>query len=200
MRKVGIFGGTFNPIHCGHLMMSEYLREECGLEEVILMPTGNPPHKVAQVSASERNEMVRIAVADNCYFSVSDLETNRQGLSYTVDTIRELQKEEDREMYFIIGLDTLFELKSWKKFEELAKEIRFIVALRPNYMQKNLMEQELDFLKNQYNANIELVQTPLYEISSSELRDRLAKGKSVRYLIPNEVIQYIEEKGLYRKE
>lgn len=200
MSKVGIFGGTFNPIHCGHLMISEFIREECGLEEIIFVPTGNPPHKTVQVDAKMRNDMVRIAVRDNPYFCVSDIETNREGNSYTIDTIEQLQQSDCREMYFLIGLDTLFELKTWKNIECLAKKIHFIVALRPGYMNSDAIEQEISQLQDLWKVDIQVISTPLYEISSTELRARIAEDKSVRYLLPDEVMAYIEEKGLYRKE
>ncbi|MDO5715833.1 MAG: nicotinate-nucleotide adenylyltransferase [Tissierellia bacterium] len=197
MSRVGIFGGTFNPIHFGHLMISEYLREECDLEEVLFVPTGNPPHKNTTVNAMERYHMVKIATADNPNFKVLDVETHRRGNSYTVDTIREIKKFEPRDLYFLIGLDTLFELKTWKKIDLLAKEITFIVALRPDYINHGQIRQEKKFLRNHFGLNLEIIPTPLYEISSTELRRRLQEGKSVKYLIPDPVISYIEEKKLY---
>ena len=121
MEKYGIFGGTFNPIHFGHLMICEYLKEELGLDKVIFIPTGNPPHKSLDVSAIDRYNMVKLAISSNPDFEISDIETNRVNLSYTVDTIIELKKiYENQKLFFLIGLDTLFQLKTWRKIEELS--------------------------------------------------------------------------------
>ena len=132
MKKYGIFGGSFDPIHYGHLMICEYIKEEMGLDKVIFIPTGNPPHKDLGVSAEDRYEMVRIAISPNPDFEISDIETTRVNLSYTVDTIRELKKiYKEEKLYFLIGLDSLFQLKTWKKIGDLSQEIEFVVALRP---------------------------------------------------------------------
>ena len=177
MKKYGIFGGSFNPIHYGHLMICEYIKEEMGLDKVIFIPTGNPPHKDLELSAEDRYEMVRLAISPNPDFEISDIETTRVEKSYTVDTIRELKKiYKEEKLYFLIGLDSLFQLKTWMKIGDLSQEIEFVVALRPGY----------------------LVKTPLYEISSTDLRDRIREGKSLRYLIPKKVLDYIEESGFYK--
>ncbi|WP_342626060.1 nicotinate (nicotinamide) nucleotide adenylyltransferase [Peptoniphilus timonensis] len=116
MKKYGIFGGSFNPIHYGHLMICEYIKEEMGLDKVIFIPTGNPPHKEIEVSAKDRYEMVKTAISPNPDFDISDIETTRVKLSYTVDTIRELKEiYKEEKLYFIIGMDSLFQLKTWKK-------------------------------------------------------------------------------------
>ena len=194
MKKYGIFGGTFNPIHYGHLMICEYLKEELGLDKIIFIPTGNPPHKDLDVSARARYEMVKLAISSNPTFEISDIETNRIKLSYTVDTVRDLKKiYKDEKLFFLIGLDTLFQLKTWKKIEELSGEIEFVVALRPKYIDIKEINRELKFLRENYGTKVEIIHTPLYEISSTELRDRIKEEKSVRYLIPEEVVNYIKE-------
>lgn len=199
MKKYGIFGGSFNPIHYGHLMICEYIKEEMGLDKVIFIPTGNPPHKDLGVSAEDRYEMVRIAISPNPDFEISDIETTRVNLSYTVDTIRELKKiYKEEKLYFLIGLDSLFQLKTWKKIGDLSQEIEFVVALRPGYIDKEEINNEIDFLRKNFGTKINLIKTPLYEISSTDLRDRIHEGKSLRYLIPKKVLDYIEESGFYK--
>ena len=199
MKKYGIFGGSFNPIHYGHLMICEYIKEEMGLDKVIFIPTGNPPHKEIEVSAEDRYEMVRLAISPNPDFEISDIETTRIDLSYTVDTIRELKKiYKEEKLYFLIGLDSLFQLKTWKKIDDLSQEIEFVVALRPGYIDKEEINREIDFLRDNFGTKINLIKTPLYEISSTDLRDRIHQGKSLRYLIPKKVLDYIEESGFYK--
>lgn len=201
MKKYGIFGGTFNPIHYGHLMICEYLKEELGLDKIIFIPTGNPPHKDLDVSARARYEMVKLAISSNPSFEITDIETNRIKLSYTVDTVRDLKKiYKDEKLFFLIGLDTLFQLKTWKKIEELSGEIEFVVALRPKYIDIEEINRELKFLRENYGTKVEIIHTPLYEISSTELRDRIKEEKSVRYLIPEEVVNYIKESGFYKDD
>lgn len=199
MKKYGIFGGSFNPIHYGHLMICEYIKEEMGLDKVIFIPTGNPPHKEIGVSAEDRYEMVKLAISPNPDFEISDIETTRVKLSYTVDTIRELKKiYKEEKLYFLIGLDSLFQLKTWKKIGDLSQEIEFVVALRPGYIDKEEINREIDFLRENFGTRINLIKTPLYEISSTDLRDRIHEGKSLRYLIPKKVLDYIEESGFYK--
>lgn len=199
MKKYGIFGGSFNPIHYGHLMICEYIKEEMGLDKVIFIPTGNPPHKEIEVSAEDRYEMVRLAISPNPDFEISDIETTRVKMSYTVDTIRELKKiYKEEKLYFLIGLDSLFQLRTWKKIGDLSQEIEFVVALRPGYINKEEINKEIDFLRENFGTKINLIKTPLYEISSTDLRDRIHEGKSLRYLIPKKVLDYIEESGFYK--
>lgn len=199
MKKYGIFGGSFNPIHYGHLMICEYIKEEMGLDKVIFIPTGNPPHKELELSAKDRYEMVRLAISPNPDFEISDIETTRVKKSYTVDTIRELKKiYKEEKLYFLIGLDSLFQLKTWMKIGDLSQEIEFVVALRPGYLDREEINKEIDFLRENFGTKINLINTPLYEISSTDLRDRIREGKSLRYLIPKKVLDYIEESGFYK--
>lgn len=199
MKKYGIFGGSFNPIHYGHLMICEYIKEEMGLDKVIFIPTGTPPHKELELSAEDRYEMVRLAISPNPDFEISDIETTRVKKSYTVDTIRELKKiYKEEKLYFLIGLDSLFQLKTWMKIGDLSQEIEFVVALRPGYLDREEINKEIDFLRENFGTKINLIKTPLYEISSTDLRDRIREGKSLRYLIPKKVLDYIEESGFYK--
>ena len=145
--------------------------------------------------------MVKLAISSNPSFEITDIETNRIKLSYTVDTVRDLKKiYKDEKLFFLIGLDTLFQLKTWKKIEELSGEIEFVVALRPKYIDIEEINRELKFLRENYGTKVEIIHTPLYEISSTELRDRIKEEKSVRYLIPEEVVNYIKESGFYKDD
>lgn len=201
MKKYGIFGGSFNPIHYGHLMICEYIKEEMGLDKVIFIPTGNPPHKEIDVSAEDRYQMVKLAIASNPDFAISDIETTRVKLSYTVDTIKELKKTyKEEKLYFLIGLDSLFQLKTWKKIKDLSREIEFVVAQRPGYLDEKNIKREIEFLRESYGTKITLIKTPLYEISSTDLRQRIKEDKSLRYLIPEKVIDYIKESDFYKNE
>lgn len=201
MKKYGIFGGSFNPIHYGHLMICEYIKEEMGLDKVIFIPTGNPPHKEIDVSAEDRYQMVKLAIASNSDFEISDIETTRVKLSYTVDTIKELKKTyKEEKLYFLIGLDSLFQLKTWKKIKDLSREIEFVVAQRPGYLDEENIKREIEFLRESYGTKITLIKTPLYEISSTDLRQRIKEDKSLRYLIPEKVIDYIKESDFYKNE
>ncbi len=202
-KKIGIMGGSFDPIHMGHLMMSEYVRSELDLDEVLFMPTGNPPHKqIGILEAEKRLEMVKIAIADNPHFTVSDLEVQKKGISYSVDTVLELKAlHPEDEFYFLIGSDLLPQLKSWKRFDELATEIEFVLSIRPGFdtITKEDMVHEIADLKEDYGARVTVIETPLYEISSTQIRQRIRDHRSVRYLVKQEVISKIEEAGYYRK-
>lgn len=198
MKKYGIMGGTFNPIHLGHLMMSEYVRVDFDLDEIIFVPTGNPPHKDNIVNSKNRYEMTSLAISDNNFFSISDVEVVKKDTCYSIDTVLSLKKLYSGKFYFIIGSDTLFQLKTWKKLDELSKEVEFICSLRPEYTDDKTLEIELNFLKKNFNTTVNIAKTPQYEISSTELRDRILNGKSVKYLIPDRVKKYIDENNLYR--
>lgn len=201
--KTGIMGGSFNPIHMGHLMMSEYIRSELEIDRVFLIPTGKAPHKGPYaVSGQARFRMVDLACRDNPYFFPLDLEVKNPEISYSVDTLTRLSKAyPEDDFYFFLGSDILLDLKGWKKFEDLARLTSFVVAIRPGFERLSMrdVQREMDFLRETYGARINLVETPRFEISSSDLRDRLSKGKSVRYLIPDQIIVYIQEKGYYRE-
>ncbi|MDO5713633.1 MAG: nicotinate-nucleotide adenylyltransferase [Tissierellia bacterium] len=202
--RIGIMGGTFNPIHMGHLMMSEYIRDEMNLDKILYIPTGNPPHKQIEiVDALHRLEMVKLAIKDNPYFEVSNIEVERTGFSYSVDTVMALKKIYPKdELFFLIGSDILPELKDWRRFDELAKSIEFILAVRPGYesISKEQIYWEINALKEEFGAEITVVKTPRYEVSSTNLRSRLARNKSVKYLIPKDVISFIKENNLYRND
>ena len=200
MEKIGILGGTFNPIHYGHLMISEYLRDELNLDKVIYVPTGYSPHKINSISADIRYKMVEIAIKNNENFQISDVEAKSGEISYSVNTVKKLKENHPGEYFFLIGSDTIFQLKTWRKLEELSKEVHFVAALRPEYLERDKIDEEIKFLKKNFNTQITIINGPLYQVSSTELRDRMKTKKSVRYLIPDEVIRFIRENNLYRDE
>lgn len=198
MRKIGIMGGTFNPIHIGHLIAAQTSYEALNLDEIIFIPSGDPPHKTANslVPAEQRFKMVKIAVEDNKNFSVCNMEINRPGKTYTYDTLLELRKlYPDDIIYFIIGYDTLKEMDSWKDIKSVFKLCRFIVVNRGNTTED--LYSEIKRKKENYNAQIEIVKIPNIEISSTEIRDKVAEGKSIKYYLPEKVISYIENNTVY---
>ncbi|MDQ0274854.1 nicotinate-nucleotide adenylyltransferase [Peptoniphilus koenoeneniae] len=197
--KYGIMGGTFNPIHLGHLMIAEYLSEQMNIDKVIFLPTGNPPHKDhLKADAFHRFNMTYLAIKDNPKFIISDIETIRTGFSYTVDTLNELKSLYRGDFYFFLGSDTVFLLKLWKNFDQVAKNCKFVASIRPGYEKIDELKNEIAYLKKNYGAEIYLLKDlPQYEISSTDIRKRIKEGKSIKYLVPDNVIKYIEDEGLY---
>ena len=199
--RIGLIGGTFNPIHHGHLILSEYVRENFQLDKVIFIPTGLPPHKaeLAVENPEIRLEMARLGIESNCFFNVSDIETYREGISYTIDTIMELKKLHlNDQLYFIIGADSLFQLPTWKDYEKLISTTNIIVVNRPGG-DNNLIEDKIKEYEDLFGGNIIEVKSPLIEISSSDIRNRVKNGKSIKYLVPQKVEEYILQKSMYKE-
>lgn len=185
-------GGTFNPIHHGHLVAAEVAREEFSLEKVIFVPTCIPPHKDTTGIAPpmDRYEMVRLAIMGNPYFEPSDMEIKRGGRSYTQDTLKEFKAiYKNTEFYFITGADALRELHTWKNIDELPRLCKFIAVSRPGYSLH---------IDERFKDTTYLLEIPALAISSSEIRTRIKNGRSVRYLVPEKVEEYIINNGLYR--
>lgn len=199
--KIGIMGGTFNPIHLGHLILSEYIRDEIGLDRVIFIPTGQAPHKDNSKIADglHRKAMTELSIEDNSYFFLSNIELERKEKSYTIDTIKELKEQyKDDTLIMIIGTDSLMSIESWKDSSKLLKQIDFIVADRISREKKDIIE-EIKRLNLKYNIDIIHVDIPLLEVSSTEIRDRVRKNKSIKYLVKENVYKYILENNLYRE-
>lgn len=194
--KIGIMGGTFNPIHNAHLLIASLAREEYNLDKLIFMTGGNTPHKKTEgAEAEERFEMVSRAVSDNPYFEASDFEIKKEGYSYTVETLLYLkEKYPDAQIYFIVGSDSLDYMEKWYKCEEIFKMCTVLVFARRGFEE---IEEKKKELKADFNAEIKNITAPIIEISSSMIRERLRKGKSIKYMVPDIVIDYIKENGLY---
>jgi len=201
VNKIGIMGGTFDPIHIGHLIIGEIVREEYNLDEVLYIPVGDPPHKPSNqvVNARHRCNMVSLAIEDNKYFKLSDMEIKRKGKTYTVDTLKELHDiyGQGARFYFIIGGDTLFEVKSWRRVNDVFKRCTFIVYNRWGFSDESLKE-ERQYLNETYDADILFAHGPLIDISSTYIRKAIKGGRTVKYLVPDKVLYYIEEKRIYK--
>lgn len=199
VKKIGIMGGTFNPIHIGHLLLAERAMEDKELDEVWVIPTGCSYMKrnVDVVSGEERYAMTKLAVADQDRIRCLDIEIKRCGYTYSYETLEQLQNEyPDDEFYFIFGADCLFTIEKWKYPERIFGICKVIAAVR-NGSSIVEMEQKRKELEERFHAQISLLPFPNLEISSTNLRERIRQGKSVRYLIPDAVIDYIEEKHFY---
>ena len=188
--RIGILGGTFNPIHIGHLILAEEAHFKLKLDKLIFVPAFIPPHKNAQdvISASDRLAMVKLAIEDNPAFDVSTYEIDAKKKSYSIDTLREFRSVygDEAQLCFITGSDSLKDLFSWKNINDIFKISKFIVANRPGYPIKEI-PKEADTV----------VITPI-EVSSEDIRKRLKEGRSIRYLVPEKVRKYILDSSLYR--
>ncbi|MDI6734697.1 MAG: nicotinate-nucleotide adenylyltransferase [bacterium] len=186
---IGILGGTFNPIHYGHLLAAEEARQRFNLQEVIFVPCARPPHKNQPDIAGpeDRYKMTCLAISSNKYFKASDIEIKRGGPSYSEDTLREFKKiyGEDVQLYFIIGADAIAELDTWKNVEKLPQLCQFIAVNRPGY---NLKSGDFAYI----------LEIPGVDISSTAIRQRIKQGKSIKYLVPEEVEKYIYKHRLYK--
>jgi len=200
--RLGIMGGTFDPIHTGHLIVAEMSREQFFLDKVVFIPTGNPPHKASKELAlpRERLEMVRLAINDNSFFDVSSSEVNRGKVSYTVDTLIELKSiyPKNTSFFLIIGEDSLLELKSWRNLSKILDMCTILVYGRLGLKSEQAFE-EAQSLKSRFNASIEYVEGPTIAISSTLIRDMIKNDLSVRYLIPDAVREYIRINSVYRE-
>ena len=200
--RIGIMGGTFDPIHYGHLAAAEAARVEFGLCKVIFMPAGNPPHKQSQKisDAEHRYRMTALATSSNSGFEVSRLEVDKAGITYTFFTMEELRSiyGEAPEIYFITGADAVLELLTWYKIGELLTLCKFIAVTRPGFDIRKL-EQKIAEITSKYDGEIICLEVPLLEISSTDIRERIRNGKPVKYLLPEEVEAYIHKNGLYKE-
>lgn len=201
-RRVGLLGGTFDPIHVGHLMMAEAVRSEYALDKIIFIPSSVPPHKRdRQVApAEDRYQMTVLATVSNPYFEVSDIELKRQGPSYSIDTVQAYLDAygHDTDFFFIIGTDVIKDIETWNRIEELLGICEFVAASRPGG------EPDLAKLRALFGElgekRIHPLETPELEISSTDIREHLKKGHSIRYVVPPAVEAYIYKKGLYKDE
>ncbi|MBI5587874.1 MAG: nicotinate-nucleotide adenylyltransferase [Deltaproteobacteria bacterium] len=213
--RLAVIGGTFNPIHYGHLRVAEEVRESLGLDKILFIPTFIPPHKTDEpmTPPKTRLDMARLAVSDNPGFEVSDIEIKRGGKSYTIDTVRALKSGagEDLKVFLIIGSDSFNDITTWCEYRELFRLSSFVVVERPGYPVKTpgeVLPVELarkfwydasaGVFMNSDGNTITYLQTTLIDVSSSEIRRKVREGRSVRYLLPGQVMDYIYGQKLYR--
>ncbi len=199
--KIGIIGGSFDPIHFGHLIMAEILREKANLNKIVFIPTGKAPHKLYQTDAKIRQHMVELATVDNENFIVCDIEVKKETVSYTYETLSQLKSSyPECEFYFIIGLDILFDIENWHKAKELGTVTNFLLVNRLGYFDMDIEEikSKAVMLKDNLGLNIELVESPIIEISSSMIRNRVKHDLSIKYLTTKDVVNYIEANRLYK--
>ena len=198
MKKIGVFGGTFDPVHVAHLHMAQCALEQAGLDKVVFVPNGTPPHKENQriLSASHRYNMLRLATEDNPGFEVSDYEISRQGYCYTVDTMRAFRSDNpDCEYVFVIGADSLDYVDKWYQAPQLIAENHFVVALR-NFRQGYDFEANIRKIRDM-GGSVEIVEMPPLDVSSTYIRELASKGCNVGYLTTYKVGCYIRDNKLY---
>ena len=199
-RRIGIMGGTFDPIHVGHLMTAEAVRDEFGLDKVLFIPAAVPPHKLDQqvTDARHRYLMTVLATTSNPHFDVSSIEMDRPGPSYTIDTIYELRRQygENTDLFFITGADAIAEIPTWDRIEELLGLCQFIAATRPGFLPN--VDNIKEYFGELGSARIHRLETAELEISSTNLRVRLKRGFSIKYIVPPAVEDYIYKEGLYK--
>lgn len=197
MSKLGVMGGTFNPIHYGHLVAAEEALFQFSLDHILFLPSGKPPHKVSLslASAEDRYQMVRLATCDNERFSVSRYEIDKSEISYTVDTMTQLKSESPNDdFFFITGADAILEILTWKKPDELLEVCTCIAATRPGYPLTKLksISQRLGA-----GERVKVMKIPALTISSTDIRRRVKTGRPIKYLVPSDVEKYIHRHRLY---
>lgn len=213
-KKVGVLGGTFNPIHLGHLRIAEEIAENLSLDEVRFIPSAQPPHKPApHVSAEHRANMVKLAIQNNAKFVLDECELKREGASYTIDTLTDLRKKLGAQvgLYLIMGSDAFAHIDTWHRWQEILDNCHIVLVQRPNhenfiesfsveiksFFESHRQNTSRDFQKKPVGSIITQTITPL-AISSTNIREQLKDKKSVRYLLPQSVSDYIETHQLYR--
>ena len=199
-KKKGIMGGTFDPIHIGHLILGENACLQLGLDSILFMPSGNPPHKPhrpGRATTMQRVEMVRLAIEDNPHFELSLAETHDQGYTYTEETLRRLTAENpDTDYYFIMGADSLFQIETWHEPAVIMADCIILAAMR-NHTPDDVFKKQMDYLEAKYHADIRFLNIPDLALSSSEIRRRVREHQSIRFMVPEGVREYIEEHQLY---
>lgn len=214
MKPIGILGGTFDPIHYGHLRLAEEMLELAGLEQIRFIPAGNPPHRTCpQVSAADRAAMVKLAIGDHAGFVLDEREVQRTDRSFTIHTLRELRAElgESQPLCLLMGGDAFLQLHTWHQWESLLELAHVVVGYRPGYTLEERIHQAptrlrelylerlcgVDSLSRQAAGGIAELAIPKLEISATLIRNRVAEGRSIRYLLPPPVSQYIYQQNLY---
>ena len=200
--RVGVFGGTFDPVHVGHLILAEQCRDQAKLELVLFVPAWLPPHKQQRplTPFAQRVEMLMLATAGHAPFRIEEMEKERSGPSYTVDTLTQLQQQRPGdELCFIIGSDSLHDLPGWYEPRRVLEMATLLVVARAGFSVFSAQELKKSLhLGDDFQLHYQIVEAPLITISSRALRAKIAEGRSVRYMVPRAVEAYIQEKGLYR--
>ncbi len=198
-RRVGILGGTFNPIHMGHLLMAEQAKEEFSLNEIVFVPVGNPPHKDLShaIPDADRVAMTELAIQDNAAFSIDLYEIQKQGTCYTYETLQHFAtRNPDTEYYFILGADSLFYFHEWRHPESICEYSTILAAVRDNKDMEAVLNK-IEELNQLYDTKMFPLQMPSIALSSTDIRKRVCEGQSIRYRVPENVEQYIRTHHLY---
>lgn len=200
-KQIGIMGGTFDPIHIGHLILGETAYHQFHLDNVLFMPAGNPPHKQDRenrATDSQRVEMVRLAIASNPHFTLSMEEMHREGYSYTYRTLERLKKRyPDTEYYFILGADSLYTFDEWKEPARILGACTILVGTR-NHTSDEKLDRVIEQLEEKYHGKIEKLESLNIDISSKMIRSWIEKGRSLAYYVPDQVIEYIQKNNIYK--
>ena len=198
--RIGIMGGTFDPIHIGHLILAEDACRQLDLDKVLFMPAGNPPHKLnrqGRASNEDRVEMVRLAIGDNSHFELSLYEMHEEGYSYTYRTLEAMKAEDkEREIFFILGADSLFDFDGWREPGRIAAACTLVAATR-HHVDRTALDETVHFLEDKYGAGIVILDTPNIDIASRDIRRWIAAERSVRYYVPEKVRHYMMVHHLY---
>ena len=201
MRKIGILGGSFDPVHNGHIGLAADAKEQMGLDEVLLIPAKLQPFKLDKnmVSGEQRFEMIKLAVEGKPGLTPCDYELKQEEISYTYKTLKAITEMEGpgTEIYFLTGTDSLLQIHRWKNADDMLRNYNFVVGSRPGYKDEELKEC-IAFLKKEYNTNVTKVDNNQLNISSTEIRERLESGQGLAGLVPEVVERYIIEHGLYK--
>ena len=200
-KKVGIMGGTFDPIHIGHLILAESAYEQFGLDYVLVMPSGNPPHKKNREGGADneqRTEMVRLAVASNPHLHLSLEEMHEMGYIYTSQTLARLRSTHpDTTYFFIMGTDSLFQFDTWHEPQQICDQC-VLVAAKRDHVPSEMLDERIRQVAETYHADVRKLDTPNIDLSSHQIRQWISEGRSCRYYLPGAVRKYIEKTGLYR--
>ena len=193
--SICLYGGTFDPPHLGHLAIAEYIRDNLNIETVIFIPAYIAPHKIkySVSSVEDRLKMLQLTISDHSGLQISKVEIQRKGVSYSIDTIRQIKEEMDirsKDLYLLIGADSLLEFHTWRDPDKILEESSVLVAGRPGFDIREISEE--------FRNKIQMVSAPLIDISATMIRRRIREGKSIRSLVPALVEDYILRKGLYR--
>jgi nicotinate-nucleotide adenylyltransferase len=199
--NIGILGGSFNPIHIGHITMCQYVSDELNLNKVYLMPNENPPHKTNEnmLSGLIRLKMCELVIANNKFLDVIDYEIGNKNKNYTIDTLKKLLKNEfkNKNIYFIIGADSLMNIETWKNYEELLELINIVCIMRPKASFSEV-NKKIDEINGKFNNKVIVVKMPLIQISSTSIRNRIRNNKSVKHMLDADVLKYINEMNYYK--